>query len=406
MRQLTIDRLGAQGDGVTEDGAIFVARALPGERVEGEVVEGRIAAPRILTPPAARIKPICAHYNACGGCAVQHANDSLVADWKRALVRTALARCGLRGEVCAPLSSPIAARRRVKIAARRTKAGALAGFHGRRSETIVDVRHCAILDPRLAPAFDIARHLAKLGASRSTALALLATASEDGLDIAVTGGKELGAEMQVQLGAYCDQMKIARLAWSGEVMLQRHPPRQRLGPAYVVPPPGAFLQATQAAQVQLQTAVLEIAQGAGNALDLFAGCGTFSFALAESAAVHAVEGAQDMVQALEAAARNTSGLKAVTAETRDLFRRPLLPEELKPYQLVVLDPPRAGARAQVAQLAASAVSRIAYVSCNPVSFAQDASVLVQAGFEMGPVQPIDQFRWSPHVELVAAFTRA
>ncbi|MEO0670977.1 MAG: class I SAM-dependent RNA methyltransferase, partial [Pseudomonadota bacterium] len=255
MPELTIERLGAQGDGVAS-GPVFVARALPGEAVEGDVVEGRMDAPRIIEPSPARVKAPCAHYKACGGCAVQHASDDLVADWKRGLVQHAMAQHGVEAEVLAPITSPAAARRRVGISARRTKSGALAGFHGRKSETIVDVQHCHVLDPALAPAFDIARHLARTGASRSAELSVMATASLDGLDVAVIGGKPLEPSQQAELGLYCGAHGIARLTWNDEVIGLRHPPRQACGPAHVVPPPGAFLQATEHAQTVLQDAVL------------------------------------------------------------------------------------------------------------------------------------------------------
>ncbi|MEO0390996.1 MAG: RsmD family RNA methyltransferase, partial [Pseudomonadota bacterium] len=199
---------------------------------------------------------------------------------------------------------------------------------------------------------------------------------------------------------------IARLSWDDEVIALLVPPRQRFGPAQVTPPPGAFLQATEMAQKQLQDAVLTLTKGAGAVLDLFAGCGTFALPLAARARVHAVEGDRAMTQALEAGWRNCPGLRPLTAQTRDLFRNPLLPDELSRFDAVVIDPPRAGASAQVAQIAKSDVPRVAYVSCHPATFARDAAGLISAGFTMGAVQPIDQFRWSPHIELVAAFTRA
>ncbi|MEO0937471.1 MAG: class I SAM-dependent RNA methyltransferase [Pseudomonadota bacterium] len=400
----TIERLGAQGDGIAP-GPVYVTRALPGELVEGAQDAGRIEAPRILQPSPDRVKPPCTHYKTCGGCVVQHASDGFVAGWKQDLVRQALAWDGVEAEVLPPLTSPAPARRRAAISARRTKAGALAGFHGRKSGTIVDVKRCEVLDPALAPAFDIARHLARTGASRSAELNVLATVSRDGLDIAVTGGKPLDASLQAELGQYCGQHGIARLAWNDEVIALRHPPRQRFGPAHVVPPPGAFLQATAHAQKVLQDAVLTAAEGSKSAVDLFAGCGTFSLPLAELMRVHAVEGDAGMTRALEAGWRGSPGLRPLTAEVRDLFRNPLLPDELKRYDVVVLDPPRAGATAQTAAIAQSIVPVVVYVSCNPTTFARDAAVLIAAGYSLGPVQPVDQFRWSPHVEVVARFHR-
>ncbi|MEL7097674.1 MAG: class I SAM-dependent RNA methyltransferase [Pseudomonadota bacterium] len=400
-----IERLGAQGDGIAP-GPVIAPRTLPGELVEGDAVDGRLETPRILQPSPHRVKPPCAHYKACGGCAVQHVSDELVADWKRGLVQHALEQHGVTAEVLAPVTSPAAGRRRVAISARRTKSGALAGFHGRKSDTIVDVKRCEVLDPALAPSFDIARHLARVGASRSAELSVLVTASLDGLDVAVTGGKPLDPEAQAELGLFCGAQGIARLAWNDEVIGLRHPPRQALGPAHVAPPPGAFLQATAHAQDVLQEAVVKAAAGVKSALDLFAGCGTFALPLAGQMRVHAVEGDTAMTRALEAGWRASPGLRPLTAEVRDLFRNPLLPDELQRFEIAVLDPPRAGAAAQIAALAQSAVPVIVYVSCNPGTFARDAMYLIGAGFDIGPVQPVDQFRWSPHVELVATFTRA
>ncbi|MEM8578384.1 MAG: class I SAM-dependent RNA methyltransferase [Pseudomonadota bacterium] len=405
MPELVIERLGAQGDGIAP-GPVFVPRALPGEVVTGDVVDGRMTDPRILSPSDARIKAPCSHYKACGGCAVQHASDPFVADWKQSLVRTALAQAGVAAEVSGPLTSPVASRRRVALSARRTKSGAIAGFHGRKSDVIVDISGCAILDQRLRAAPDIARHLARVGASRSAEITVVATASDDGLDIAVTGGKPLSPAQQADLGLYCAEAGIARLSWGGECIALLRPPRQRFGTAFVTPPAGAFLQATEAGQAQLVEAVLSGCAGARSVVDLFAGCGTFSLPLAAQAKVHAVEGDAAMTDALLAGWRGRPGLRPLTAAARDLFRRPLLPDELDRFDAAVIDPPRAGAAAQVAQIAASHLARVMYVSCNPATFARDAAVLIAAGFAIGPVRPVDQFRYSPHVELVAAFTRA
>ncbi|MEO0390504.1 MAG: class I SAM-dependent RNA methyltransferase, partial [Pseudomonadota bacterium] len=325
MPEFKIERLGALGDGIAE-GPIFVPRTLPGEVVEGDLVNDRIDAPRIVTPSADRVKPPCRHYKSCGGCAVQHASDRFVAEWKRDLVAAALHQHGVSAVVLMPWASPQAARRRVALSARRTKSGALAGFHGRKSDVVVDVHHCAVLDPRLADAPQIARHLARVGASRSAELTVAITASEGGLDVAVSGGKPLDAARQADLGVFCAQAGIARLSWDDEVIALLVPPRQRFGPAQVAPPPGAFLQATEMAQQQLQDAVLTMTMGAGTVLDLFAGCGTFALPLAARARVHAVEGDRAMTQALEAGWRNCQGLRPLTAQTRDLFRNPLLPD--------------------------------------------------------------------------------
>lgn len=409
MEQVTIDRLGYQGDGIAP-GPVYVPGTLPGEVVEGEIAGGVMAAPRILTPSDQRVKPPCRHAKSCGGCALQHASDAFVAGWKVDVVRNALSAQGIAAPMRPILTSPPQSRRRAVFAARRTKKGALVGFHGRASDTIVEIPDCRLLRPELMAALPVVEALAMQGASRKGALAVTVTLSTAGLDVAVTGGKPLDGPLQLVLAQLCEQQGLARLAWEGEVIALNRPPAQRFGPALVVPPPGAFLQATEEGEAALLAAVREIVGDARRVADLFAGCGTFSLPLAERAEVHAVEGEGAMTQALDAGWRRAQGLKKVTTEARDLFRRPLMPDELTPFtapfEAVVLDPPRAGAEAQVEQLAQARVPVIAYVSCNPVTFARDAARLIAAGYRLDWVQVVDQFRWSTHVELAAAFTRA
>jgi 23S rRNA (uracil1939-C5)-methyltransferase len=250
----------------------------------------------------------------------------------------------------------------------------------------------------------VAEALAMQGASRKGALAVTLTQSREGLDVSVTGGKPLDGPLQQSLAQVAQAHHVARLSWDGDVIAMAAPPTQVFGAAKVVPPPGAFLQATDAGEAALVAAVCEIAEGATCVADLFAGCGTFSLPLARRAEVLAVEGDGDMVQALDQGWRGAIGLKHVTSVARDLFRRPLLVDELEKFDTVVLDPPRAGAAAQVAELAKAQVARIAYVSCNPVTFARDARCLTDAGYTLEWLQVVDQFRWSVHTELVACFT--
>ncbi|MEY4305338.1 MAG: hypothetical protein RIT52_1513, partial [Pseudomonadota bacterium] len=296
-------------------------------------------------------------------------------------------------------------RRRATLAARRTKGGVLMGFHARASDTIVEVPNCQLLHPDLIAAFPALQDLVKMGGSRTTEVQLTITRSLAGADVAVTGGKPLDAQMQMEMARLCEAAKIARLTWNGETVALRAAPMQRFGRALVAPPPGAFLQATAEGESALLLAVALAIGPARKVADLFAGAGTFSLPLAERAEVHAVEGEATMTAALEKGARNAEGLKRLTVETRDLFRRPLEPDEFKGVEAVVIDPPRAGAEAQVDRLAATKVPVIAYVSCNPVTFARDAKVLIAAGYRLDWVQVVDQFRWSSHVELAARFSR-
>lgn len=402
MTTYTITRLGHQGDGVA-DGPIYAPRTLPGETVSGVAAGSLLTDIRIVTPSPERVRPPCPHYQSCGGCQLQHAADGFVADWKQQVVIAALAAQGLRAELRPMHISPPRSRRRATLSVRRTKKGALAGFHGRASNVITRISDCHLLDTRLLQALPVAEALAGLGGSRKGELSATATLCSAGLDLAVTGGKPLDAPLRQALAQTTEQFGLARLSWDNEVIAMRTPPAQQFGAARVVPPPGAFLQATPQGEAALLAAVLEIVQGASRIVDLFAGCGTFSLPLAATAAVHAVEGEADMVAALDRGWRQAQGLKRVTTEARDLFRRPLTPDELVAFDAAVLDPPRAGAEAQVAELSRTATPRIAYVSCNPVSFARDAKHLVAAGYRLNWLRVVDQFRWSSHVELVAGF---
>lgn len=403
----TISRLGHQGDGVA-DGPLFAPRTLPGEVVSGIAEGSRLTSIRIETPSEHRVQPPCRHYKSCGGCQLQHASDGFVAQWKTDVVRNALTAQGLETEFRPAHTSPSQSRRRATLAVRRTKKGAMAGFHGQASDVITEIPDCQLLDPALMAAIPVAEALALAGASRKAPLSVTVTASDAGLDMLVRNGKPLDGPLRIALAQLAEQHRIARLTWDDELVAMEQPPVQPFGPALVCPPPGAFLQATKDGEAALLAAVQEITRGAKRIVDLFAGCGTFALPLAQTAEVHAVEGERDMVAALDAGWRKAKGLKKVTTETRDLFRNPLLPEDLNPFgaafDAAVIDPPRAGAEAQVAQLAKARTPVIAYVSCNPVSFARDAKTLAAAGYDLGWVQVVDQFRWSAHIEAVARFT--
>ena len=402
MTEITITRLGRQGDGIAE-GPVYAPLTLPGEVVAGEM-EGQILRnPRILAPSPDRVSPPCRHFKSCGGCQLQHASVQFVTAWKQDVVRTALAAQGLEtGFLSTHVSQ---ARRRAALSARRTKKGTMAGFHARASDVIVEIPDCRLLHRDLMAALPVAEGLAHAGASRKRPLSVRATLSESGLDILALGGKPLDGPLRVALAALADRYDLARLTWQDETVVTRRPPEHRFGTARVVPPPGAFLQATAQAEAQMQKDVERIVKGAHRVLDLFAGCGTFALDLARAHEVHAVEGDSAMMTALDQGWRGGEALRAVTHETRDLFRNPLIGADLAGFDAAVIDPPRAGASAQIDALGSSRIPVIAYVSCNPVSFARDARRLSDAGYALNGLRVIDQFRWSTHVELVAEFTR-
>jgi 23S rRNA (uracil1939-C5)-methyltransferase len=395
-----VEHLTHQGMGRTAEGK-FVPRVLPGEEIE--LLDDGSA--RILTPSADRVAPPCRHYKSCGGCAMQHASDEFVAKWKVETVARALSAQGIEAEISGIETSPPASRRRAKLSGRRTKKGTLVGFHGRASDVVVEVPDCRLLSPALLATLPALHDLTALAASRKGEVGLTVTESLAGPDIQIETDKELTGELRIELAALAQKHRIARLVWQDEQVVMIEPPYQRFGKAQVVPPAGAFLQATAEGEAALLRAVKRAIGGASKVADLFSGCGTFALPLAETAEVHAVEGEKAMVAALDRGWRETQGLKRVTSEARDLLRRPLLRDELAKFDAIVIDPPRAGAEAQIAEIAASTVPLVAMVSCNPITFARDAKALIAAGFRIESLVVVDQFRWSNHIEVAARLVR-
>lgn len=404
--KLTVERLGHAGDGIAP-GPVHVAGALPGEVVEGEIADGRMERPRILKPSPARVTPHCAHARSCGGCQLQHVSDGFVAEWKRELVARALAAQGIDEApvVEGVATSPPGTRRRATLSGRRTRGGALVGFHARASDRIVEVPGCLVLHPELAALMPALHALVLAGGTRSGEMSMALTRTLAGPDVAVTGGREPDRALRESLARIATGAGIARLTWGGETVAQAQAPVMVIGRARVPLPPGAFLQATEEGERALLAAIREAVGEARRIADLFCGLGTFALPLAETAEVDAFEGDAALVAALEVAARHATGLRRLRARTRDLFRRPLEVAELAGYEAVVIDPPRAGARAQVERLAKSPVPVIVMASCNPATFARDAAILVTGGYRLERVQVIDQFRWSAQVELAARFSR-
>jgi 23S rRNA (uracil1939-C5)-methyltransferase len=410
LRELEILRVGAQGDGVAE-GPVYAPFTLPGERVLAKVQAGRGEVAEVLAPSPERQAPVCPHFHACGGCALQHWSEPGYLDWKAGIIREALSREELETEILAPLACPPGSRRRLALHARPGREGeARLGYKARGSWTLVEITVCPIADPRLVENFPALRRLAAafLEHPRS-APTLHVTWTETGLDVDVTGVERrtggLSADARLKAAEAAQAADLARVTLAGEIVYQARRPMVRLGQAQVVLPPGGFLQATQRAEQAMGDFVMAAAAGADKVADLFCGVGTFSFRLAERAQVLAADASAEAIGALNAALGGAPGLRPITAEARDLYRRPVLAQELKGVGAVVFDPPRAGAAAQAAQIAASGAGRAIGVSCNPATFARDARILVDAGFALERVLPVDQFLWSPHVELVGVFSR-
>ena len=408
--ELLIEAVGGEGDGVAA-GPAFVPFTLPGERVLAGGGGERRELVDVLAASPERVQPPCPHFGACGGCALQHWAHAPYLTWKVGRLAATLARQGIETEILAPFAAAPETRRRVALHARRgTREAARLGYKARRSWDLVEIAVCPISDPAIQAAIPALKRLAApLFEHPKSAPTLHVTLSDSGLDIDISGVERrsggLSADARVQLAERAAEADVARVTLDGEPAYLARMPQVRLGPATVALPPGGFLQATRDAEAAMAAFVAEQAAGASRIADLYCGVDTFTFRLARIAQVHAADSAPEAIRALTAALAAAPGLHGVTAEARDLVRRPVLAQELKKTDAVVFDPPRAGAAEQTAELARSAVGRVIGVSCNPATFARDARALIDAGFALERVLPVDQFLWSPHIELVGVFTR-
>ncbi len=409
--RLVIDHVGHRGDGVgfASGESLFVPYTLGGETIEVDAVAGhpdRRTLTRIEQASPQRIDPFCRYFGACGGCAIQHWQPEAYRAWKRAIVVETLEHAGIACEVDALIDAHGAGRRRITVHARRGSDGELrTGFAAASSHAIVAISDCPILDPALRGAFDAARALAEALKPANKPLDIQVTAASNGLDVDVRGSGPLTSAVIAALSAIAQQHGLARLTRHGELVLMRTPPTIEIGNVRVTLPPGSFLQATTAGEEALAALVTGHCKRAKHIADLFCGVGPFALRLAAKARVTAFDSDAGAVAALAKAVTSASGLKPLKAEARDLFRRPLMPQELRDYDTIVFDPPRQGAQAQVKQLAASKIPVVVAVSCNVATFARDARVLIDGGYRLEHVTPVDQFRHTPHVELVAKFTR-
>ena len=402
--RVTISHVGHRGDGVA-DGR-FVPFTLAGEVVEIAGDGERLLPTTIVTPSAERVAPACGYFGTCGGCALQHWAPPSYLRWKRDLVAGVLSARGLSPEIADTVDAHGAGRRRVTLHARRGDGAKLTvGFAAARSHAIVAIDACPVLEPALEAALPAARAVARVLEPVGKPLDIQVTLTDEGLDMELRGAGRLSERLRQELIAVAGAARLARLTNHGDLVMQREPPSVRINGIRVQLPPGAFLQATAAGEEALGRLVLDGVGKAKSAADLFCGVGPFALRLAPRMKVRAADADAGAVAALAAALRHGSGLKPVAAETRDLFRRPLTAADLKGLDAVVFDPPRAGAEAQAKVLAKADIGRIVAVSCNPATFARDAAILAGGGWKLTDVTPVDQFRWSAHVELVARFTR-
>jgi 23S rRNA (uracil1939-C5)-methyltransferase len=413
VERLVIDRVGHRGDGVAfADGqTVYVPYALAGETVEVDAVPDHPDRRRLLQVERAspqRVTPFCRHFAVCGGCAIQHWEAERYRAWKRDIVVETLAQAKLDCEVAPLIDAHGLGRRRITLHARIGTHNVLkVGFAAANSHDIIPVDRCPILAPGLSGALDAGRAIAEPLISIGKPLDIQIAATDNGLDVDVRGSGPLPAATIAMLSRVAGQHRLARLTRHGELVLMRAPPTIAIGAAQLTLPPGSFLQATAAGEEALAALVSGHCQRARHIADLFCGVGPFALRLAARSRISAFDNDAGAVAALQkaAAAASTSGLKPIKAEARDLFRRPLMPQELRDYDAVVFDPPRQGAQAQVRQLAASKIPLVVAVSCNVATFARDARIMVDGGYTLEDVTPVDQFRHTPHVELVAKFKR-
>ena len=404
--RLTIERLGERGEGVasTSDGLVFVPYVLAGETIIAGIEGSRGILAEVVEASPHRIAPHCPYFTDCGGCAVQTLAAPAYGQWKRELVVAALRRAGLSSPVLDLIDAHGRGRRRATFHVRYPKDRPAVGFMQSRAHKIVEIDSCPLLAPSLENALPAARAIGQALAAAKRPLDILVTATASGLDVDVKGHGPLEERQRKLLVRTALEHDLARLTNHGEAILTQRVPLVAMGKAAVALPPGAFLQATEAGEEALAARVCAQMAGAKQIADLFSGIGTFALRLAEFAAVTAFELDPGALSALAKGAR-TAPLRPVKVARRDLFRQPLSPIELDDFDAVVYDPPRAGAESQVRVLAASSLPLIAGVSCNAKTFARDAAILCGGGFELSYVQPIDQFRHTPHVEIIACFRR-
>lgn len=414
---LIILGLGARGDGLAVYGGapIYVAGALPGEHVQAQIVrpvgDGWAAdLVAVEEPAAARIEPPCPHFGTCGGCAVQHFAPANYRAWKRARIVEALSKRGFEDPpVMETVATPPGSRRRATFVATLKGGKASIGFHRRRSDALIDIETCNVLAPPLVGLMnDLRRSMPDL-LSQGGRYGWQALLCDTGIDLTLVADRDPTLEERQALAGFAEKLDLARLSWRNgedlEPIAWRRPATVRFGTVDVAPPPGAFLQASKEGETAIIGAMRDTFDSMQSVADLFSGCGSLCYPVAAAAKVHAVDADKAMIDALTAAA-HAAQCSQITAECRDLYARPLEATELAAYDTVIFDPPRAGARAQAERLAASKVPLVIGVSCDPATFARDARTLVDGGYRLERVTPVDQFLWSASVELVAVFRRA
>ncbi|MEL7230248.1 MAG: class I SAM-dependent RNA methyltransferase [Pseudomonadota bacterium] len=407
MVELVIERLASEGDGMAriKGAPVFVAGALSGETVEVEGDPPHMDLVSVTKPSPHRVAPPCPHFEQCGNCTFQHLAHDQQLDWKRQQVAHALGREKLSAAIEPCLAAPLASRRRVTFTARRDGKAVLLGYMGRSSHDLVDIASCPIALPQIVEGLETFRALCGTLLRGREDVQLMVTAFQNGLDLAFTLEHPPGEDMLAAFTRAFARSGCLRASINGDVIAEREKPVISFGGSTVSPPPGGFLQALREAEEAMAALVCHHLKGAKKVADLFCGSGTFALPLAAQSKVTGVEGEEQAVAALSKAVTH-AGTKPVVTAVRDLEQLPLTAQELKPFDGICLDPPRAGALPQVQEIAKASIPRLAYVSCNPQTFARDAAVLVKGGYRLEKVVPLDQFVFSTHVEVVGLFTKA
>ena len=407
---LHIAHIGARGDGVSRDHdrAVHVPFTLPGETILANQRGDRASLVELLTPSLERATPVCGHFGVCGGCALQHWDQAPYLAWKADLVTRALARQNIEVDIGPTEPAWGRGRRRASFHGKHTPQGFVFGFTQAKSHQIEPIAACPVLTPGLNAALGRLSTLAEALAPKQETIDLVVTETPVGLDVDVRQAGHLESFVKKgleRLASLAQAADIARLTLHGQTALSRNTPQVKMGNAIVDLPSGAFLQATRTGEEALAARVLSWTQGRKHVADLFCGVGTFALRLKETALVRAIEADPLAVAAMKKAADGLAGGKTLVAETRDLFRAPLAPLEMKGLDAIVFDPPRAGAQAQSEQIARSKIDLVVAISCDPTSFARDARILIDGGYKLAQIETFDQFRFTPHVEIAAKFVR-
>ncbi|MEL7542730.1 MAG: hypothetical protein AAGJ70_03045 [Pseudomonadota bacterium] len=406
MSEVTITAIGGNGDGlaITPDGdRVFIPTALPGETWDTR----ERPAIRTSAPAEDRVAPPCTHFTVCGGCTAQHMARKTYRNWKVSRLQDALSRANLAPDITDLWQAEPGTRRRLTLEAHRDGKEITIGLAAAKSHARFDMTECPVANPKLVATLDPLRALCRSQLSPHGAARITLTTVRDGVAIAIAAKPRDIASDRVRPDTMSDILAagICQVTLNDDVLVASARPTLTLGSATTSLPNGSFLQAVPEAEIAMQTLVCQALSKERKIIDLFAGLGTFALPLAKTARVTASDSDRDGLEALAHTAKAASGIKPLTTLRRDLFREPLSARELKDFTGAVINPPRAGADAQTRAIAASTLRTVTMVSCNPKTFARDARTLVEAGFALGKVHPLDQFLWSPHLEVVGTFTR-